>query len=94
METMKLIETNKGLQIETRFGVEAIHVNHAHNSIVEFDEGIWSPYMVAEEATNFARVHLLTAPNEEKALQTIATYLFEEEDIEEPHLITAQKLTT
>tara|TARA_R110000772_G_scaffold217671_1_gene328159 strand:+ start:22 stop:327 length:306 start_codon:yes stop_codon:yes gene_type:complete len=89
---MRLIETKKGLSIETKFGGETIHLNHTHETVAEFSEDVWQPFMVAEEATNFARVHLITAENEDHALSQIDEYLREKEYCEETHLIMATEL--
>jgi len=89
---MKLIETKKGLQIETKYGVETIHLNHTHETLKDFKEDIWSPYMVAEECTNFARVHLVVASSEDHALEQVDEYLREKEGVEETHLIVAAEL--
>ena len=89
---MKLIDTKKGLQIETKYGTEAIHLNHTHETVSEFNEDVWQPFMVVEEATNFARVHLITAENEDHALSQIDEYLREKEYCENTHLIIATEL--
>lgn len=89
---MKLLETKKGLKIHSNYGNESIHVNHTHESLSDFKEDIWSPYMVAEECTNHARVHLITASSEDHALEQVDEYLREKEGIEETHLISAQEL--
>jgi hypothetical protein len=48
--------------------------------------------MVAEECTNYARTHLITASSEDHALEQVNEYLWEKEGILEPHLIIAEKL--
>jgi hypothetical protein len=89
---MKLIETKKGLMIQTKYGDDTIHINHTHDTLEYFQDDIWSPYMVAEECTNHARVHLVTASSKVHALEQIDEYLREKEGVEETHLITAEEL--
>ena len=48
--------------------------------------------MVAEEAGNHSRNHLLTASSEYDAIEKTVEYLREEEGYEEFHIIIAQKL--
>jgi hypothetical protein len=80
------------LYIETKLGHEPPHVIHCSESLFEIKQDSAEPYLVAEECTNWARLHLLTSWSEDEALQDIATYLQEEEEIEEPHLIAVFKL--
>jgi len=89
---MKLIETKKGLMIQSKYGDEPVHMNHTHDTLEDFQDDIWSPYMVAEECTNHARVHLVTASSEYHALEQVDEYLREKEGVEETHLIIAEKL--
>ena len=80
------------LYIETKLGNEYPHVIHCNKSLYEIKQDSATPYLVAEEATNFARLHLLTSWSEDEALQDIAEYLQEQENEEEPHLIAVYKL--
>ncbi len=90
---MKLkTDFNGRLYIETRLGNEYPHVIHCGESLYDIKQDSAEPYLVAEEATNFARLHLLTSWSEDEALQDIATYLSEEEGHTEPHLIAVYKL--
>ena len=89
---MKLIATKKGLKIESKYGDESIHINHTHDTLEDFQEDIWSPYMVAEECTNYARIHLVVASDEDHALEQVDEYLREKEGEEETHLIDVHRL--
>ena len=80
------------LYIETKLGHERPHVIHCNESLFEIKQDSAEPYLVAEECTNFPRLHLLTSWSEDEALQDVATYLQEEEETEEPHLIAVFKL--
>ena len=92
---MKLIETKEGeLKFTSNYsGTNSIDIVHCSETLSEIKEGSTSAYIVAEECTNFARIHLLTDWSEDEALQTVATYLREEEGEEEAHLIAVFKLT-
>lgn len=70
-----------------KFGENSIHIIHCSETIEEIKEDVATPYLVAEEATNHARVHLVTDFSEDEALQQVDTYLREEEGVEETHLI-------
>ena len=80
------------LYIETKLGHERPHVIHCGESLYDIKQDTATPYLVAEEATNFARLHLLTSWSEDEALQDVATYLQEKEGTEEPHLVAVFKL--
>jgi len=69
-----------------------IHLVHCCESLEEIKEDIWEPYLVAEECTNFPRIHLLTAPSEDEALQAIDEYLREKENVKHTHIIGVFKL--
>ena len=86
-------EHNNKLVLIDQYGHEnSIHLIHCDNSLEEIKEDVYEPYFVAEECTNFARIHLLTANSEHDALEKIHEYLIEEEGHEEDHIIIAQKL--
>ena len=89
---MKLVETKKGLMIQSKYGDDTININHTHDTLEDFQDDIWSPYMVAEECTNHARIHLVVASDEYHALDQVDEYLREKEGVEETHLISAQEL--
>jgi hypothetical protein len=91
-QQMKLIETKKGLMIQSKYGEDAIHTNHTYDTLKDFRDDIWAPYMVAEECTNYAMVHLITASSEDHALEQVDEYLREKVGVEETHLIIAEKL--
>lgn len=86
---MYTIETNKKDELVAvgNFGEEAIHLVHCGETVEELKEDVATPYIVAEEASNFARVHLVTDFSEDEALQQVDEYLREKEGIEETHLI-------
>ena len=83
---------NGSLYIETKLGHEKPHVIHCSESLYEIKQDSADPYLVAEECTNFARLHLLTSWSLDDALQEVATYLQEEEQENEPQLIAVFKL--
>jgi len=95
---MQLTIQNNKLVILDRFGnYETIHVNHTSNDIQDIREDSYKPFIVAEEVSNFARLHLLTASSEDEALQNIDEYIRENEpqEVEEEggtHLIGAFEL--
>jgi hypothetical protein len=89
---MKLKQFNGRLYIETMLANEYPHLIHCSKSLYEIKQDSAHPYLVAEECTNFARLHLLTSWSEDEALQEIETYLREKEGEEEPHLIAVYKL--
>jgi hypothetical protein len=70
-----------------KFGEETIHIVHCGETIEDLKDDVATPYIVAEECTNFARVHLVTNFSEDEALQQVDEYLREKEDIKETHLI-------
>jgi len=80
------------LYIETKLGHEKPHIIHCSESLYEIKQDSAKPYLVAEECTNFPRLHLLTSWSEDEALQDIATYLQEQEQEYEPQLIAVFKL--
>jgi len=95
---MKLsTENNKLIILNSSGHSETIHVNHTSEDINDIKEDVYKPFAVAEEVSNFARIHLLTAANENEALQAIDEYLRENEaqEVEEEggtHLIGAFEL--
>jgi len=91
---MTLQETNNKLTFTDRFSDNnAIHLIHCSETLAEIKEDVATPYLVAEEAGNYARVHLVTAFSEDEALQQVDEYLREKEGIKESHLIAVSKLT-
>ena len=85
---MILKESNKGkLVVMGKYGEEAIHLIHCNETIEDIKDDCATPYIVAEECTNFARLHLVTDFSEDEALQQVAEYLTEEEEVKEVHLI-------
>ena len=70
-----------------KFGEETIHIIHCAETIEDLIDDVATPYIVAEECTNFARVHLVTNFSEDEALQQVDEYLREKENVEETHLI-------
>ena len=82
---MYKIKANSGNELVAigKFGEETIHIVHCDN----LKDDVATPYIVAEECTNFARVHLVTDFSEDAALQQVVEYLREKEGVEEPHLI-------
>lgn len=80
------------LYIETKLGHEKPHVIHCSESLYDIKQDSADPYLVAEECTNFPRLHLLTSWSLDEALQEVATYLQEEEGENEPQLIAVFKL--
>ena len=70
-----------------KYGEETIHIIHCAETIDELKDDVSNPYIVAEEATNFARVHLVTDFSEDEALQQVDEYLREKEGFKETHLI-------
>ena len=93
---MNKIIQNEHNEIEliSKWGRETIHLIHCSETIEEIREDVATPYIVAEESTNFARLHLVTDFSEDEALQQVDTYLREVEGEEESHLITVFKVTT
>ena len=90
---MKLKEDSKGrLYVETKHGNEYPHIIHCADSLEEIKKDSFITYLVAEECTNHARLHLLTEWSKDSALDTISIYLREMEGNEEPHLIEVFKL--
>lgn len=90
---MKLkTDFNGRLYIETRLGNEYPHIIHCGESLYDIKQDSATPYLVAEEATNFARLHLLTSWSEDEALQDVAEYITEQEGEQEPHLIAVYEL--
>lgn len=78
---------DKKLVAVGRFGEEAIHVIHCGETLEELVDDIANLYLVAEEATNFARIHLVSNFSQDNALEQVADYLREEENINEPDFI-------
>jgi hypothetical protein len=70
-----------------KYGEETIHLIHCAETIEDLKNDVATPYIVAEECTNFARVHLVTDFSEDEALQQVDEYLREKEGVEETHII-------
>jgi ferredoxin-NADP reductase len=84
MYKIKTNKQNKLIAIGT-YGEETIHMVHCSETIEDLIyENL---YIVAEECTNFARVHLVSDFSQDEALQQIDDYLKEVEGVEESHLI-------
>ncbi len=84
----EILENEKGkLVAKGKYGEETIHIIHCSETIEELKDELADLFIVSEEATNFARTHLVADFSKDEALQQVATYLFEEEEIDEPHLI-------
>lgn len=70
-----------------KYGEETIHIIHCCETMEDLKNDVATPYLVAEECTNFARVHLVTSFSGDEALQQVDEYLREKENIKETHLI-------
>jgi len=70
-----------------KYGEETIHIVHCSETLEELSEDSAKIYIVAEECTNFARLHLVTDFSEDEALQQVDEYLREEEGEQYTHLI-------
>jgi hypothetical protein len=64
-----------------------IHFIHCSEDLQELKGDNAKPYIVAEECTNFARIHLVTNYSEDEALQQVDEYLREKENVADSHLI-------
>ena len=84
--TLEQNEHNELIFVD-KFGENSIHIVHCGDTIEDIKEDVATPYLVVEEATNFARVHLVTDFSEDEALQRVDEYLIEKEGLEESHLI-------
>ena len=85
----KIIKNDKGqIVYQSKYGNETIHLIHCSETIEEIKEDTATPFIVAEEVSNFARLHLVTDFSEDEALQQVDEYLREKEGHEESHLIT------
>tara|TARA_S200002703_G_scaffold10590_1_gene9920 strand:- start:4028 stop:4309 length:282 start_codon:yes stop_codon:yes gene_type:complete len=91
---MKLYQNEHNeLKFSDKFSDDnTIHLIHCAETLDEIKEDVATPYLVAEECTNFARVHLVTDFSEDEALQQVDEYLREKEGEEESHLIGVFKL--
>ena len=91
---MRLITNEHGeLRFTDKFSDDnTIHVVHCADNLEDIKEDVWEPYIVAEECTNFARIHLITAPSKDVAALSVAEYLQEAEGEDEPHIIGVFKL--
>lgn len=91
---MHTLETNEHNELVAvgKFGEETIHIIHCGETLEEIKEDVAKPYLVAEECTNFARIHLVTDFSEDEALQQVDEYLREKENVEETHLIGVFKV--
>lgn len=84
---MYTIKNNNGALVAVgKYGAETIHVNHCSSSLEELKAGA-SLYVVAEECTNYARVHLVSDSSCDSALQQVDNYLREKEGVNDTHLI-------
>lgn len=90
----KIGQNEKGQLIAIgKYGNEVIHFVHCSETIEELKDEIANIYLVAEECTNFARLHLVADFSEDEALQQVDEYLREEEEVEESHLIHVTECT-
>lgn len=89
---MRLKERQGKLVIEGKYGESTIHLVHCNETLLEISEDVAKPYLVAEEAGNSARLHLVTDFSEDEALQQVAEYLTEQENEEFAHIIAVQEL--
>jgi hypothetical protein len=81
-------DSSNGLHIVTPKGdVEKIHVFHCAETIEELSQDVAQCYAIAEECTNFARIHLVTDFSMGEAAEQVWDYLQEKESAEEFHLI-------
>ena len=88
---MKLnADFNGRLYIETSYGHEHPNVIHCSESLYQIKQDSATPYLVAEESTNFARLHLITSWSEDEAMQDVETYLNVLN--QDPHIIAVFKL--
>ena len=92
MKLTKSEHNNKLVFIDSYGHENPIHLIHCNNTIEEIKEDVYDPYMVAEEAGNHSRNHLVTASDEYNAIEQVVEYLREEEGYTEFHIIIAQKL--
>jgi hypothetical protein len=65
----------------------SIHLFHSSEAIDEIIEDVATPYIVVENATNHARIHLVTDFSKDEALMQVYTYLSEKEGDEDPYLL-------
>ena len=86
---MYKIKTNNHNELVAlgKYGEETLHMVHCAKKIEDLKEGVANLYIVAEECTNFARVHLVSDFSEDEALQQVDEYLREKEGVDESHLI-------
>jgi hypothetical protein len=91
---MKLYQNEHNeLKFSDKFSDDnTIHFIHCAETLDEIKEDVATPYLVSEECTNFARIHLVTDFSEDEALQQVDEYLREKEGEEESHLIGVFKL--
>ena len=84
-----ITQNDKGqFKLNTKWGSETIHLIHCSETLEEIKQDVATPYIVAEEATNYPRLHLVTDFSEDEAFQQVDEYLREQENIQESHLIT------
>jgi len=81
----KIIEENGKLKFKGKYGNECIHVIHCVENLKELKEDVATPYIVAEEFSNYPRIHLITSWSEDEALQSIDEYIREKEWTIEDH---------
>ena len=83
--------SDKKLFAKARKGETAIHVVHCAETIEELKEDVANIYLVAENVSNHARIHLVTDFSKDEALQQVYNYLVEKEGNEEPSLIAVSE---
>lgn len=93
---MKLTTNYKGkLAYTSKYGLEAIHVDHTSGLIEDIIEDSYNAYIVVEECSNFGCTHLILESDEDAALNSVHEYLIEETELEyqeDIHLIGIFKL--
>ena len=87
---------NKKLVAQGEYGNEDIHIIHCADTLDELRGDVATPYVVAEEFSLYARVHLVTDFSEDAALNQVADYLIEKEGAHynELHIIGVFEATT
>ena len=83
----KVIEEKGKLALKGSWGILTVHVVHCADNLKDLKEDVFNVYAVAEECTNYARIHLITHASADEALQEVVDYLREKEGEEEPHVI-------
>ena len=86
---------DKKLVAQGKHGNEAIHIIHCSDTLEELRGDVATPYIVAEEFSSYARVHLVTDFSEDGALNQVADYIIAEGcPMEDIHMIGVFEATT